>query len=46
MEEEKGVEMCHHEVLKPIRVVPKEPVNVDELVGMSQLTLREHEREQ
>ncbi|XP_023000366.1 transcription factor MYBS3-like [Cucurbita maxima] len=45
MEEEKGVEMCHHEVLKPIPVVPKKPVNVDELVGMSQLTLREHERE-
>lgn len=45
MEEEKGVQTCHHEVLKPIPVVPKEPVNVDELVGMSQLTLREHERE-
>lgn len=45
MEEEKGMETCHHEVLKPIPVVPKEPVNVDELVGMSQLTLREHERE-
>ncbi|XP_022992321.1 transcription factor MYBS3-like [Cucurbita maxima] len=45
MEEEKGVEMCHHEVLRPIPVVPKEPVNVDELVGLSQLTLREHEGE-
>lgn len=45
IEEERGVETCHHEILKPIPVVPKEPFNVDELVGMSQLTLREHERE-
>ena len=45
MEEENVVETCHHEVLKPIPVVPTEPVNVDELVGMSQLTLREYERE-
>nr|BAG15871.1 myb transcription factor [Bruguiera gymnorhiza] len=33
-----------HQVLKPIPVVPKEPVNVDELVGMSHLSLGETER--
>lgn len=33
-----------HQVLKPIPVLPKEPVNVDELVGMSQLSLGEAER--
>ncbi|KAK4773445.1 hypothetical protein SAY87_028464 [Trapa incisa] len=31
----------HHQVLKPIPLFPKEPVNVDELVGMSQLSLIE-----
>lgn len=44
MEEEKGGETSHHQVLKPIPILPKEPVNVDELVGMSQLSLREAER--
>ncbi|CAI0423385.1 unnamed protein product [Linum tenue] len=29
----------HHQVLRPVAVVPKEPVNVDELVGISQLSL-------
>lgn len=32
-----------HQVLKPIPLLPKEPVNVDELVGMSKLTLIETE---
>ncbi|KAK9282480.1 hypothetical protein L1049_005398 [Liquidambar formosana] len=40
-EEEKGVEVSHHQVLKPIAMLPKEPVNVDELVGMSQLSIGE-----
>lgn len=31
----------HHQVLKPIPLLPREPVNVDELVGMSQLSLIE-----
>ncbi|CAL5199948.1 unnamed protein product [Lathyrus oleraceus] len=31
----------HHQVLKPIPVIPKEPVNVDELVGMSHLSIGE-----
>lgn len=30
-----------HEVLKPTPVLPKDPVNVDQLVGMSNLTLGE-----
>ena len=30
-----------HQVVKPIPVVPKEPVNVDELVGMSHLSIGE-----
>ncbi|XP_016447763.1 transcription factor MYBS3 [Nicotiana tabacum] len=37
--EDRGAEPSHHQILKPIPTVPKEPVNVDELVGMSQLTL-------
>ncbi|WOH10790.1 hypothetical protein DCAR_0730262 [Daucus carota subsp. sativus] len=41
LEEEKGTEASHHEVLKPIAVLRKEPVNVDELVGMSQLSIGE-----
>lgn len=44
MEEEKGTETSHHQVLKPIPILLKEPVNVDELVGMSQLSLGEAER--
>lgn len=43
--EEKGAETSHHQVLKPIPMLPKEPVNVDELVGMSQLSLGEGERD-
>ncbi|KAF3450691.1 hypothetical protein FNV43_RR06780 [Rhamnella rubrinervis] len=43
--EEKGAEKSHHQVLKPIPILPKEPVNVDELVGMSQLSLGEAERD-
>ncbi|XP_028756195.1 transcription factor MYBS3 [Neltuma alba] len=41
LEEVKEAETAHHQVLKPIPVIPKEPVNVDELVGMSQLSLGE-----
>lgn len=37
----RGGEMSHHQVHKPIPVVPKEPVNVDELVGMSNLSIGE-----
>ncbi|XP_041002056.1 transcription factor MYBS3-like [Juglans microcarpa x Juglans regia] len=44
MEEEKGAESSYHQVLKPIPILPKHPVNVDELVGMSQLSLGEAER--
>ncbi|KAA8540356.1 hypothetical protein F0562_024725 [Nyssa sinensis] len=42
-EEEKGVGTSHHQVLKPIPVFRKTPVNVDELGGMSQLSLGEIE---
>ncbi|XP_030526467.1 transcription factor MYBS3 [Rhodamnia argentea] len=42
-EENKTAEICRHQVLKPIPLLPKEPVNVDELVGLSQLTLLETE---
>lgn len=37
--EDKGTEASQHQVLKPIPLLPKEPVNVDELVGMSQLSI-------
>ncbi|KAJ7951712.1 MYB-like transcription factor family protein [Quillaja saponaria] len=40
-EEMKDAETSHHQVLKPIPIIPKEPVNVDELVGMSQLSIGE-----
>ena len=30
-----------HEVLKPTPVLPKEPINVDEVVGMSKLSIGE-----
>ncbi|KAG5115297.1 hypothetical protein JHK84_041410 [Glycine max] len=40
-EEVKGGETCHHQIHKPIPVIPKEPVNVDELVGMSHLSIGE-----
>ncbi|PSS07398.1 Transcription factor MYB1R1 like [Actinidia chinensis var. chinensis] len=42
-EEEKVAETFHHQVLRPTPVIPKEPVNVDQLVGMSQLNLGEAE---
>lgn len=34
-EEDAGAETSHHQILKPIPVVPKEPLKLDELVGMS-----------
>ncbi|XP_030525336.2 transcription factor MYBS3-like [Rhodamnia argentea] len=37
------VETSHHRVLKPIPVIPKEPINIDQIVGMSQLSLAENE---
>lgn len=44
---ENGGEGSHHQqVLKPVPILPKEPVNVDALVGMSQLSLGETERVQ
>lgn len=46
LEEERIVEAPHHQVLKPIPIVAKKPVNVDELVGMSQLSLGEADRGQ
>ncbi|KAJ1388739.1 SANT/Myb domain [Sesbania bispinosa] len=36
-----GAETSYHQVLKPIPVIPKEPVNVDEFVGISQLSIGE-----
>lgn len=39
VEEDKEAEASHHQILKPIPVLPKEPVNVNELVGLSQLSL-------
>ncbi|KAF2301146.1 hypothetical protein GH714_020416 [Hevea brasiliensis] len=46
LQEVKGVETSNHEVLKPVPIFPKEPVNVDELVGMSHLSIGETERGQ
>ncbi|XAR50682.1 hypothetical protein NMG60_11005076 [Bertholletia excelsa] len=43
-EERKTMEASDHQVHRPIPVLPKEPMNVDELVGMSQLSLGETER--
>ncbi|GMI91801.1 NITROGEN RESPONSE DEFICIENCY 1 [Hibiscus trionum] len=40
-DEGKDIEASKHQVLKPIPLFPKEPVNVDELVGMSQLSIGE-----
>ncbi|KAE8680759.1 hypothetical protein F3Y22_tig00111366pilonHSYRG00040 [Hibiscus syriacus] len=37
--EDKGIGATQHQVLKPIPLLPKEPVNVDELVGMSRLSI-------
>lgn len=42
LEEDKEADRMHpHEILKPIPMLPKEPVNVDELVGMCQLSIGE-----
>ncbi|KAF5739178.1 transcription factor MYB1R1-like [Tripterygium wilfordii] len=41
-----GTSQSNHQVLKPIPKLPKEPVNVEELVGMSQLSLGETGRGQ
>ncbi|KAK9149341.1 hypothetical protein Scep_008098 [Stephania cephalantha] len=38
-EEEKHAEAAHHQVLKPTPILSKNPVNIDELLGMSKLTL-------
>ncbi|KAJ7003043.1 hypothetical protein D5086_006308 [Populus alba] len=43
-EEGAGAAASHHEVLKPVPVIPKEPFIVDELVGMSHLHLGETDR--
>ncbi|TKY48214.1 Transcription factor MYB1R1 [Spatholobus suberectus] len=40
-EEVKGGQTSHHQVHRPIPMIPKEPVNVDELVGMSHLSIGE-----
>ncbi|RDX69636.1 Transcription factor MYBS3, partial [Mucuna pruriens] len=40
-EEVKGGETSNHQVHRPIPVIAKEPVNVDELVGMSHLSIGE-----
>lgn len=40
-EEVNRIVTSHHQVLKPIPILPKEPVNVGELVGMSHLSLGE-----
>ncbi|XVF24904.1 hypothetical protein REPUB_Repub13aG0167900 [Reevesia pubescens] len=42
-DEDKGIEASQHQVLKPIPLLPKEPFNVDELFGMSQLSIGETE---
>ncbi|XP_022715030.1 transcription factor MYBS3-like [Durio zibethinus] len=42
-DDEKGRAASQHQVLKPIPLLPKEPVNVDELVGMSQLSIGQTE---
>ncbi|KAE8700671.1 Transcription factor DIVARICATA [Hibiscus syriacus] len=39
--EGKGIEASKHQVLKPIPLFPKEPVNVDQLIGMSHLSIGE-----
>ncbi|KAF8407096.1 hypothetical protein HHK36_006221 [Tetracentron sinense] len=39
--EEKGSETSQHQVVKPIPILSKEPVNADELVGISQLSIGE-----
>lgn len=46
IQELKAAETSNHEVLKPIPIFPKEPVNVDDLVGMSHLSIGDTERGQ
>ncbi|KAG8656426.1 hypothetical protein MANES_04G134000v8 [Manihot esculenta] len=43
--EVKREETSNHEVLKPVPTFPKQPVNVNELVGLSHLSIAETERE-
>lgn len=43
-EEDKEAENFQHQILKPIPMLPKEPVDVDHLVGMSQLSIVETDR--
>lgn len=43
-EEVKAPETSSHKVLKPIPMLPKEPLNVEELVRMSRLSIGETER--
>uniref|UniRef100_A0A803MLU9 Uncharacterized protein n=1 Tax=Chenopodium quinoa TaxID=63459 RepID=A0A803MLU9_CHEQI len=43
-EDKNGENSQQHQVLKPTPVLRKEPVNVDELVGLSQLNLSETEK--
>ncbi|KAF7843397.1 ABC transporter G family member 36 [Senna tora] len=38
-----GAETSHHQILKPIPIIPQQPVNVDELVNMSHLYLGERQ---
>lgn len=42
-EDGRVAETSHHRVLKPIPVIPKEPINIDQIGGMSQLSLAENE---
>ncbi|KAF8025636.1 hypothetical protein BT93_F2470 [Corymbia citriodora subsp. variegata] len=42
-EDGRVAETSHHRVLKPIPVIPKEPLNIDQIVGMSQLSIAENE---
>ncbi|XWS16293.1 hypothetical protein CRYUN_Cryun34aG0072600 [Craigia yunnanensis] len=44
-DEVKGIEAAQHQVLKPIPLLPKKPVNVDEVVGVSQLSIGETEND-
>ncbi|GAB4842297.1 hypothetical protein Ancab_012267 [Ancistrocladus abbreviatus] len=44
LEEDDGAESSSHEVLRPIPLFPKEPMNFAELVGMSHLKLSETEQ--
>ncbi|KAJ8773479.1 hypothetical protein K2173_004309 [Erythroxylum novogranatense] len=43
-DERNAAETCHHEVLKPVPVAPRDPVNINELLGISHLSLGEIEK--